>query len=194
MADGMAYECDNCGEAVCEFDQDYCSESCAREVECRANASSGFAGFTGYVEPAPRQFGYVLPTDSEERKQIPIFSGVLNYFPLAIAAVARVSKRGNDKHNPGQPLHHSRGKSNDHPDCIARHILDYQTVNPETGEFDDAAAMAWRALALLQELEEKRLGKPISRGSKAADGPAPGQPVRSRIPYTDDYETKSGAI
>ncbi len=49
----------------------------------------------------------VLPTDSDERKEIPIFSGVMNYFPLALAAVARHSKRGNDKHNPGQPLHWS---------------------------------------------------------------------------------------
>lgn len=107
----------------------------------------------------------VLPTDSEERKEIPIFSGVLNYFPLAIAAVARISKRGNDKHNAGQPLHWARGKSMDHPDCIARHLIDLETVNA-AGEYEDAAAMVWRALAQLQQLEEKRLGKPMSRGSK----------------------------
>lgn len=114
-----------------------------------------------YPPPAPP----VLPTDSEDRKEIPIFSGVLNYFPLAIAAVARISKRGNDKHNPGRPLHWARGKSMDHPDCIARHLIDLETVNA-AGEYADAAAMVWRALAQLQELEEKRLGKPMSRGSK----------------------------
>jgi hypothetical protein len=108
----------------------------------------------------------VLPTDSEARKDIPIFSGVLNYFPLAIAAVARLSKRGNDKHNPGQPLHWAREKSTDHPDCIARHLIDIETVDAHTGEYEDAAALAWRALAKLEELEEKRLGKPYSRGSK----------------------------
>jgi hypothetical protein len=107
----------------------------------------------------------VLPTDSEDRKQIPIFSGVLNYFPLAIAAVARVSKRGNDKHNPGEPLHWARGKSMDHADCIARHLIDVETVNAD-GAYEDAACLAWRALAKLQELEEKRLGKGPSRGSK----------------------------
>lgn len=111
------------------------------------------------------RFVFVLPTDSEERKQIPLFSGFLNYFPLACAAVARVSKRGNDKHNPGQPLHWSRGKSNDHADCIARHLIDVETLNA-AGEYEDAAALAWRALALLQELEEKRLGAEPSRGSK----------------------------
>jgi hypothetical protein len=115
------------------------------------------------------EFGaFVLPTDSEERKEIPIFSGVLNYFPLAVAAVARHSKRGNDKHNPGEPLHWARGKSMDHEDCIARHLLDIDTVDPETGEYLDAVALAWRALAKLQELEEKRLGKPMSRGSRRA--------------------------
>jgi hypothetical protein len=118
--------------------------------------------------PAPRGplATFVLPTDSNERKEIPIFSGVLNYFPLAVAAVARVSKRGNDKHNPGEPIHWARGKSMDHEDCIARHLIDVDTVNPETGEYDDAAALAWRALALLQMLEEGRLGKGWSRGSR----------------------------
>lgn len=107
----------------------------------------------------------VLPNDSAERKDAPIFSGVLNYFPLAIAAVARVSKRGNDKHNPGQPLHWSRGKSMDHEDCIARHLIDIETV-AENGEYEHAMSLAWRALAKLQELEERRLGQPISRGSR----------------------------
>lgn len=108
----------------------------------------------------------ILPEGDKERKEIPIFSGVMNYFPLALAAVARVSKRGNDKHNPGQSMHWARDKSTDHEDCIARHLIDIDTVNPTTGEYDDAAALAWRALAKLQELEEKRLKKPISPGSK----------------------------
>lgn len=121
---------------------------------------------------------FVLPTDSEERKQIPLFSGVLNYFPLAVAAVARVSKRGNDKHNPGQPLHWSRGKSNDHADCIVRHLIDVETLNA-AGEYEDAAALAWRALALLQELEERRLGKSPSRGSKVPELEPPDLDPRS---------------
>lgn len=108
----------------------------------------------------------ILPIDSEDRKKIPLFSGVLNYFPLALAAVARVSKRGNDKHNPGQPLHWSRNKSTDHEDCIARHLVDVDTLDAQTGEYEDAQAMAWRALAKLELLEEKRLGKPISRASR----------------------------
>lgn len=122
------------------------------------------------------QANFVLPTDSEERKETPIFSGVLNYFPLAIAAVARVSKKGNDKHNPGQSLHWSRGKSTDHEDCIARHLIDVETLAP-SGEYEDAAALAWRALAKLQELEERRLGKPMSRGSRVDEAPAQAAPA-----------------
>lgn len=133
-----------------------------------------------YVSP-------VLPTDSEERKGIPIFSGFLNYFPLAVAAVARLSKRGNDKHNPGQPLHWSRDKSTDHPDCMARHLIDIETLDPMTGEYEDAVAMAWRAFAKLQELEEKRLGKPMSRGSRLSASEVPDfDPPRQSWPYHYD--------
>lgn len=97
---------------------------------------------------------------TEDRKGTPIYSGVLKYFPLAIAALARVSKAGNDKHNPGEPLHWSRGKSNDHLDCAARHLVEAGVIDPETGELHDAN-LAWRALANLQIAEEKRLAEPL---------------------------------
>jgi hypothetical protein len=96
--------------------------------------------------------------DSAARKATPIFSGVMRYFPDALAAVARLSKKGNDKHNPGEPLHWSREKSTDHGDCIARHQITFDQIDPESGEYH-AAGVAWRALAQLQLLEEaKRLG------------------------------------
>lgn len=114
-----------------------------------------------------------LPKDSKTRKGTPVFSGCMNYFPLALAAVARVSVHGNNKHNPGQPLHWSRGKSADHKDCIARHLIDAGEIDPETGELHDAE-VAWRSLANLQEAEEKRLGLPFSKGSKAAESTVEG--------------------
>ena len=91
---------------------------------------------------------------SAQRKAEPIYSGVLQYFPDALLAVSRVSKKGNDKHNPGQPLHWSRGKSNDHLDCVARHLITSDEID-EDGETHLAHA-AWRALAALQLLEEKK--------------------------------------
>jgi hypothetical protein len=96
----------------------------------------------------------LLTTDSQERKDTPIYSGVIRYFPRALAAIATLSKAGNDKHNPGQPLHWSRGKSNDHKDCIARHLIESGTVDPDDGFLHDIK-LGWRALANLEEALEK---------------------------------------
>ena len=37
-----------------------------------------------------------LPQDREGRKVMPIATGVIDYFPLALAEIAKVSKAGND--------------------------------------------------------------------------------------------------
>ncbi len=119
------------------------------------------------VAPAPAtpsERRSYLPNDSEGRKGMPIARGVLDYFPDAIAAVAEVSRLGNDKHNPGEPMHHARGKSNDHADCIARHLIQRGTFDNEGGRH--SAYLAWRALALLQEELEADLGLPLSRGAR----------------------------
>ena len=113
----------------------------------------------------------VLPDSSEERKKIPLCSGLLDYFPSALAEVARVSLVGNLKHNGNEPLHHARGKSMDHADCVMRHLM-------QRGEFDEVtlkdgttyrvrhtACLAWRALALLQE-ELEAAGAPLARGAR----------------------------
>lgn len=93
-----------------------------------------------------------LPTDSTERKRTPITTGVLDYFPDAVAEIARVSLAGNDQHNPGEPLHWAREKSTDQADCIARHLIERGTIDSDG--MRHSAKMAWRALALLQtELE-----------------------------------------
>lgn len=90
---------------------------------------------------------------SAARKNQPIFSGCFQYFPDALAAVAELSKVGNDKHNPGQPLHWSRDKSSDHADCVARHLIDagpdWTAIDHEDGLLH-AQKVAWRALAMLQ--------------------------------------------
>ena len=98
---------------------------------------------------------FALPTDSAARKAAPVWAGVLNYFPDALMAVARVSKAGNDKHNPGQSLHWSRDKSSDHLDCAARHMLTPFAIDPDSKEIHLANA-AWRILAELQLYQEKQ--------------------------------------
>jgi hypothetical protein len=106
----------------------------------------------------------VLPDSSAERKSIPLTTGVIDYFPAALIEVAKVSKAGNDKHNPGEPMHHARGKSTDHADSIARHLVDRGGIDADTGQ-RHTAELAWRALALLQqELEDA--GAPLARGAR----------------------------
>ena len=88
---------------------------------------------------------------------------MLDYFPAAIGEIAKVSKAGNDQHNPGQPLHWARGKSTDQADTMLRHFL-------ERGTFDSdgirhSAKMVWRALAILQ-MEMEEAGAPKARGAK----------------------------
>jgi len=108
--------------------------------------------------------GAVLPVTSAERKALPLARGVLDYFPAALAAVSALSKAGNEKHNPGEELHHARGKSTDHADCIVRHLIDRGTIDPEDG-IRHSVKVAWRALALLQE-ELEAAGAPKARGAR----------------------------
>lgn len=95
----------------------------------------------------------LLPRDSAIRKQMPLYRGLLDYFPAACAAVAHLSFIGNEQHNPGQPMHWAREKSTDHEDCIVRHLLESGTV--DTDGVRHTAKLAWRALALLQTELEK---------------------------------------
>src|SRR5579859_2025448 len=94
-----------------------------------------------------------LPKDAKRRKEYPIVTGVLRYFPDAIVAIAEVSFRGNQQHNPNQPLHWDRSKSMDQEDTLGRHLLEAGTF--DTDGIRHSAKMAWRALAILQlEIEE----------------------------------------
>lgn len=95
------------------------------------------------------------PTAAQIRKQHPVATGVLDYFPLAIREVAHVSFVGNEQHHPGAPLHWDRAKSSDEADALARHFMERGTL--DTDGLRHTAKVAWRALALLQkELEAER--------------------------------------
>jgi hypothetical protein len=90
-----------------------------------------------------------LPTDAQGRKECPIASGVLDYFPDALVAISQVSWKGNEQHNPGQPLHWARGKSADEADTLIRHFMQRGMIDSDGVRH--SAKMAWRALALLQK-------------------------------------------
>lgn len=96
----------------------------------------------------------VLPQEDAVRKQGAMYRGLLAYFPWALFQVASHSYRSDRKHNPDKPEseapHWRRSASNDHADCILRHMSEMHT-DPDYHK----TAIAWRALALLQEHGEQ---------------------------------------
>lgn len=167
-ADGTLMERGEIFEGVYEQNEQYIK---VRFPEPRGdNCQSGnYLASRFEVVPEPEQigppkYGDLLPTDSAERKKVPIQSGCLDYFPSALIEVAKLSYLGNEKHNPGEPLHHARGKSMDHGDALQRHQMERDQIDPDTGLLH-AVEVAWRALAQLQELLEAR-GAPKARGAK----------------------------
>jgi hypothetical protein len=114
----------------------------------------------------------MIPTDDKARKALPVFDGVLRYFPDALLAVAAVSKAGNDQHNPGQPLHWAREKSTDQMNTALRHMMDhgcFSNAKDTDGTYHLAKA-AWRILAALQLT--------IEREAAVSQQPSPQQPPR----------------
>lgn len=95
-----------------------------------------------------------LPAQAKDRKAIPIATGVIDYFPDAIAELAKVSLAGNEQHHPGAPLHWDKSKSTDEADALMRHFIQRGTL--DTDGYRHSAKVAWRAMALLQrELESE---------------------------------------
>ena len=83
------------------------------------------------------------------RKEYPVFSGVVKYFPDALMEVAHVSFVGNEQHNKGEPLHWAREKSTDDADALMRHLIQAGTI--DTDGVRHSCKVAWRALAVLQK-------------------------------------------
>lgn len=93
-------------------------------------------------------------TKAEKRKQTPVFSGFLMYFPNAIKYLATVSTAGNDQHHKDKPLHWDMDKSTDEADALTRHLID---IGKDWDNVDDdgilhAGKVAWRSLALLERV------------------------------------------
>ena len=92
---------------------------------------------------------------AEERKMIPLYRGLLCYFPDALVEVAKQSVKGHLQHSPGEDISNLRWikeKSSDELDAMMRHTLE-----------GDWAAMAWRALAHLQrQLDEQTHNRTVN--------------------------------
>ena len=92
-----------------------------------------------------------LPAEDKARKALPIWDGVVMYFPDALAAVAEVSRLGNEQHNPGEKLHWAREKSTDQMNTALRHMIDHGQGNyRDTGGAWHLAKAIWRLCAELQ--------------------------------------------
>jgi hypothetical protein len=104
----------------------------------------------------PAKVPVFMSLDSAVRKLMPVATGCMNYFPDALLLVSWVSRNGNEKHNPGQPLHWDKSKSQDEKDAEARHMLDaFRNLPPDPGleplgHLGHLASKAWRALGDLQ--------------------------------------------
>lgn len=131
----------------------------------------------------------ILPTDAVARNEFPMADGLLFYFPAALAAVAHVSKIGNDQHNPGQPMHWARGKSTDHENKILRHLMEAGTVDGDGTRH--SAKVAWRALALLQEELEREEGAPLPRNARLPESKEVAQ-LNKEVTKTNAHEPYPG--
>jgi hypothetical protein len=133
------------------------------------NVDLGPQGFE-FGQPWPKEIPYkgqkkslLDGMSSAERKEYPVTTGCLDYFRDALLAVSNVSYHGNQKHNPGQPLHWARGKSADEADAMGRHLLEREELDGLTEEVV-AANLAWRALAYLQKVLEAKYNIEPPRG------------------------------
>ena len=89
-----------------------------------------------------------LPNNPSERKKIPLYTGLIKYFPDALIEVAKNSYKGSQQHHPDKGVHWDKSKSKDEP-ITMRHLFE-----------GDWAAVAWRALAHLQrECDNERRKK-----------------------------------
>jgi len=89
-------------------------------------------------------------TKHKERKDTPVYTGVLKYFPLALKEVAKCSKAGNDQHHKEKPLHWDKSKSFDNEDALVRHLIDHSIDPMDEDGILHLTKVCWRSLAALQ--------------------------------------------
>lgn len=91
-----------------------------------------------------------------KRKEFPMYSGLLKYFPNALKEVSYCSYVGQQQHNPDLPLAWDRTKSSDELDAMLRHLSDHA----KGIDFDDdgirhIVKCCWRILAMTEKILEK---------------------------------------
>lgn len=97
---------------------------------------------------------YPKTMTSKERKGMPVFTGVLKYFPDALKAVSQCSQAGNNQHGNGEKLFWDRAKSGDELDALTRHLIDHSQNPIDTDGVAHLTKVCWRSLAALQKYLE----------------------------------------
>ena len=112
------------------------------------------------AEAEKPKLDYEAMDEPKRRKMTPMYSGLLAYFPDALALVARNSMIGHYQHNdPKDPMYWDRSKSADEMDAMIRHMADHSKDPYDTDGTLHMSKVAWRALAFLQKfIEEKQCG------------------------------------
>jgi hypothetical protein len=151
------WKCPACGRADCrETDHNFCPEGSLMtepvphtvDQKIAADLPLSTEEVAKLTDSQLEHWRLKVTTDAKTRKGMPLATGLLDYFPDACLDVSRLSRIGNDQHNPGEPMHWARGKSGDQRDTVARHTL-------QSGEIDSDKVLhdtkvAWRALAQAQ--------------------------------------------
>jgi hypothetical protein len=133
----------------------------------------------------------MLPTTDKERKALPIFTFLTQYFPDAVVAMVNVAVQGNIQHNPElapADIKWARGKSTDQLNTAMRHLWDHGTgtERDSDGQYHLAKA-AWRILAQLQlTIEDAQLMDEPDVKCTPDDEPIEGGLVPARgIPFEE---------
>ncbi len=99
---------------------------------------------------------YDAMDEAKKRKMTPLYSGLLAYFPDALALVARNSMVGHYQHNdPNDPMYWDRSKSADEMDAMIRHMADHSKNPRDKDGTLHMSKVAWRALAFVQKFIEE---------------------------------------
>lgn len=111
-----------------------------------------------------------LPLDYAARKMWQLWTYLTEYFPDAFLAEVEVAVKGNQQHNPGEPLHWAREKSKDHYNTAMRHMWDHKFSGPlDTDGCYHLAKARWRLGAALQECIEAERAAGVSSGHDNQD-------------------------
>ncbi len=123
-----------------------------------------------------------LPTDDKNRKALPLWTFLMEYFPDVFVEVCRMAVVCNDQHNPGQRLHWARDKSKDQMNTAFRHMFDYgRGVHIDTDGTYHLAKAIWRLSAQLQlDIEASRT--PLEKSLVELKAPEVTKVERVRIP------------